>query len=76
MATHSSILAWRIPGTEETVGYSLWATVHRVAESQIELKQLSTQQRSLLSVLLLGLGKLSQWVLKIGAWLSIHLFMY
>ena len=24
MATHSSILAWRIPGTEEPVGYSLW----------------------------------------------------
>ena len=24
MATHSSILAWRIPWTEEPVGYSLW----------------------------------------------------
>ena len=24
MATHSSILAWRIPGTEEPVGYHLW----------------------------------------------------
>ena len=24
MATHSSILAWRIPGTEEPVGYRLW----------------------------------------------------
>ena len=24
MATHSSILAWRIPWTEELVGYSLW----------------------------------------------------
>ena len=24
MATHSSILAWRIPGTEEPVGYSVW----------------------------------------------------
>ena len=24
MATHSSILAWRIPGTEESVGYRLW----------------------------------------------------
>ena len=24
MATHSSILAWKIPWTEETVGYSLW----------------------------------------------------
>ena len=24
MATHSSILAWRIPWTEEPVGYSPW----------------------------------------------------
>ena len=24
MATHSSILAWEIPGTEELVGYSPW----------------------------------------------------
>ena len=24
MATHSSILAWRIPGTEEPVGCRLW----------------------------------------------------
>ena len=24
MATHSSILAWRIPWTEELGGYSLW----------------------------------------------------
>ena len=29
MATHSSILAWRIPWTEE----SGWVTVHGVAES-------------------------------------------
>jgi len=24
MATHSSILAWEIPWTEESAGYSLW----------------------------------------------------
>ena len=24
MATHSSVLAWRIPGTEEPVGCCLW----------------------------------------------------
>ena len=24
MATHSSVLAWRIPGTEERVGCRLW----------------------------------------------------
>ena len=32
MATHSSILAWEIPGTEEPL-----ATVHRVAKSQTGL---------------------------------------
>ena len=26
MATHSSILAWRIPWTESLVGYSAWVT--------------------------------------------------
>ena len=33
MATHSSILAWRIPRMEEPG----WATVHRVAKSQTRL---------------------------------------
>ena len=37
MATHSSILAWRIPWTEEP----LWATVHGVAKSRTR-QQLST----------------------------------
>ena len=39
MATHSSVLAWRIPWTEET-GWP--ATVHGVAQSQTQLKRLST----------------------------------
>ena len=42
MATHSSILAWRIPWTEEPVG----DTVHRVTQSQIRLKPLSTLSNS------------------------------
>ena len=42
MATHSSILAWRIPWTEEPGGR---ATVHRVAKSQTQLKQLSMHTR-------------------------------
>ena len=33
MATHSSILAWRIPWTEEPGGW--WATVHSFAESDM-----------------------------------------
>ena len=37
MATHSSILAWRIPWTEERGGL----TVQRVAKSRTQLKRLS-----------------------------------
>ena len=37
MATHSSILAWKIPGTEEPGGLH---TVHRVAKSRTQLKWL------------------------------------
>ena len=36
VATHSSILAWRIPWTEEQ------AMVHRVTKSQTRLEQIST----------------------------------
>ena len=46
MATHSSILAWRIPWTEEPgsgVGVGAeWVTVHEVTKSWKQLKQLST----------------------------------
>ena len=52
MATNSSILAWRIPWTEETGG----ATVHRVSKSRTRLKRLSTCRSSW------GLG------LELGAW--------
>ena len=38
MATHSSILAWRIPGTEE-LG---WAALYGVAQSRTRLKRLSS----------------------------------
>ena len=31
MATHSSILAWKIPWTEEMVGYSPWG--HRESDT-------------------------------------------
>ena len=49
MATHSSVLAWRIPWTEEP---SRRATVHRVAKSQTLLKQLNIHtQLSLLFII-------------------------
>ena len=41
MATHSSILAWRIPGTGSLVGCRLW-----VAQRQTRLKQLSSSSSS------------------------------
>ena len=38
MATHSSVLAWRIPG----MGGAWWAAVYGVAQSQTRLKRLSS----------------------------------
>ena len=40
MATHSSVLAWRIPGTG-----SLWAAIYGVAQSQTRLKRLSSSSK-------------------------------
>ena len=44
MATHSSVLAWRIPGT----GEPWWAAVYGVAQSRTRLKQLSSSSSSIL----------------------------
>ena len=41
MATHSSVIAWRIPGTGSLVGCRLW-----VAQSQTRLKRLSSSSSS------------------------------
>jgi len=37
MTIHSSILAWRIPWTEELVGYSLWGRKEANATEQVTL---------------------------------------
>jgi len=42
MATHSSVLAWRIPGT----GKPGWAAVYGVAQSRTRLKRLSSSSSS------------------------------
>ena len=42
MATHSSVLAWRIPGT----GGAWWAAVYGVKQSQTLLKRLSSSSSS------------------------------
>ena len=46
MATHSNILAWRIPWTEEPGGL----TFLRIAKSQTRLKQLGTYVHTQLEV--------------------------
>ena len=48
MATHSSVLAWRIPGTRSLVGCRLWVT-----QSRTRLKQLSSRSSSSSSVYML-----------------------
>ena len=40
MATHSSVLAWRIP----EMGEAWWASVYGVAQSRTRLKQLSSSK--------------------------------
>ena len=42
MATHSSVLAWRMPGT----GGAWWSTVYGVAQSWTRLRQLSSSSSS------------------------------
>ena len=44
MATHSGILAWRIPWTEEP---GRLRSIRRVTKSQIQLKQMSTHTKGL-----------------------------
>ena len=44
MATHSSVLAWRIPGTG-----AWWVALYGVAQSQTRLKRLSSSSSSSLS---------------------------
>ena len=41
MTTHSSVLAWRIPGTVR----ASWAAISGVAQSQTRLKRLSSSSR-------------------------------
>ena len=55
MATHSSVFAWRIPGT----GGAWWAAVYGVAQSRTRLKRLSGSSSSGAGDLgsILGLGR-------------------
>ena len=57
MATYSSVLAWRIPGT----GGVWWAAVDGVAQSRTRLKRLSSSSSSssMIIICLLQMRKLS-----------------
>ena len=46
MATHSSVLAWRIPGTG-----AWWAAVYGVAQSRTRLKRLSSSSSSTITII-------------------------
>ena len=48
MATHSSVLAWRIPGTGEPGGLSMTPYVYGVAKGQTRLKRLSSSSSRLI----------------------------
>ena len=69
MATHSSVLAWRIPGT---LG-AWWAAVYGVAQSRTWLKHPSRSSSKL------GCGKAATWVTthtnKIPWWQSMTQFL-
>ena len=58
MATHSSVLAWRIPGT----GEPWWAAVYGVAQSWTRLKRLSSSSVTILSCMCKYSVILSEWV--------------
>ena len=52
MATHSSVLAWRIPGT----GGAWWAAVYGVAQSWTRLKRLSSSSSNNYLILILKMN--------------------
>ena len=54
MATHSSVLAWRIPGTEEPVGCRLWG--RRVGHDWRDLAAASRQRDAQITDKMLFLG--------------------
>ena len=58
MATHSSVLAWRIPGTGESGGLPFLG----VAQSRTRLKRLSSSRRTLIKALLKP-GEYLQWMM-------------
>ena len=65
MATHSSILAWRIPET----GRAWWAAIYGVTQSRVQLKRLSSS-----SSMLFNFWSLSYFMILQSAADSPHIF--
>ena len=76
MATHSSILAWRIPGTG--VGACWWAAVYGVTQSRTRLKRLSSSSSSsiLLCVCMYIYAHISHPPYPFICWWTLRLHLY
>ena len=73
MATHSSILAWRIPGR----GGAWWAAVYGVTQSRAQLKRLSSSSsRKVLGILSLKFFPLCILVLWSVVYCKLFCFFY
>ena len=71
MATHSSVLAWRVPGT----GEPWWAAVYGVAQSQTRLTWLSSSSNSIHTSYYLEACLLPLYVL-LSDTISVVLFLF
>ena len=74
MATHSSVLAWRIPGTEG----AWWAAVYGVTQSRTRLKWLSSSssRRSKCADMLVGVKKIKNAVeYNLHSWKKENMFL-
>ena len=58
MATHSSVLAWRIPGTGSLVGFSLWG--HRESDTTERLSHMDTCVASLVAQIVKNLPAMQE----------------
>ena len=59
MATHSSVLAWRIPGTESLVGCGLWGCTVGHNWSDLAAVAAAVSRRPCLLLLIIAYGSLS-----------------
>ena len=61
MATHSSVLAWRIPGTGSLVGCCLWGRTESDTTKATQQQQLAFYRPGILSSNLMNAARQSLW---------------